>query len=76
MHFQVSWSNLPLDHSLIYLKLTLTVTMLSVDKLALFSRARTLKDQERVFFEQGDFGYIKTMKDQVMDLCEPDELVC
>ena len=76
MHFQVSWSNLPLDHSLIYLKLTLTVTMLSVDKLALVSRARTLKDQERLFFEQGDFGYIKTMKDQVMDLCEPDELVC
>lgn len=36
--------------------------------------ARTLDDQVRMFWEQGDFGYIKKMKNQVLQLCQPEEL--
>jgi len=35
--------------------------------------AKTLEDQVRMFWEQGDFGYIKKMKDQVLELCLPKE---
>ena len=38
-------------------------------------RAKTLEDQVRLFWEQGDFGYIKKMKGQVLDLCQPNEPV-
>ena len=34
-----------------------------------------MKDQVQLFWEQGDFGYIKKMKSQVMELCQPKELV-
>lgn len=36
--------------------------------------AKTVEDQVRLFWEQGDFGYIKKMKSQVIDLCQPKEL--
>ena len=29
----------------------------------------------KLFWEQGDFGYIKKMKNQVLELCQPKELV-
>lgn len=35
--------------------------------------AKTLEDQVRLFWEQGDFGYIKKMKRQLLDLCQPNE---
>ncbi|XP_078371059.1 EGF domain-specific O-linked N-acetylglucosamine transferase-like isoform X2 [Oculina patagonica] len=35
--------------------------------------AKTLEDQVKLFWEQGDFGYIKKMKQQVLKLCEPKE---
>ena len=38
-------------------------------------RAKTLENQVRLFWEQGDFGYIKKMKRQVLDLCQPNEPV-
>lgn len=38
-------------------------------------RAKTLEDQVRLFWEQGDFGYIKKMKRQLLDLCQPNEPV-
>lgn len=36
--------------------------------------AKTMEDQVQLFWEQGDFGYIKKMKSQVMELCQPKEL--
>ncbi|XP_068718831.1 EGF domain-specific O-linked N-acetylglucosamine transferase-like isoform X1 [Montipora capricornis] len=36
--------------------------------------ASTLEDQVKLFWEQGDFGYIKKMKNQVLELCQPKEL--
>ncbi|XP_015749251.1 PREDICTED: EGF domain-specific O-linked N-acetylglucosamine transferase-like [Acropora digitifera] len=38
--------------------------------------AKTLDDQATLFWEQGDFGYIRKMKKQVLKLCQPKELVC
>ena len=38
-------------------------------------RAKNLEHQVRLFWEQGDFGYIKKMKGQVLDLCQPNEPV-
>lgn len=36
--------------------------------------AKTLDDQATLFWEQGDFGYIRKMKKQVLKLCQPKEL--
>ncbi|KAM4652891.1 EGF domain-specific O-linked N-acetylglucosamine transferase isoform 2-T2 [Discoglossus pictus] len=38
-----------------------------------FGWARTLKDAERVFWTQADFGYVKERKDETQILCEPQE---
>eukprot|EP00112_Aurelia_sp_Birch-Aquarium-sp1_P024077 Seg745.5 transcript_id=Seg745.5/GoldUCD/mRNA.D3Y31 product="EGF domain-specific O-linked N-acetylglucosamine transferase" protein_id=Seg745.5/GoldUCD/D3Y31 len=35
--------------------------------------ARTMADQQKIFWEQGDFGYLKKFMDGMMTLCKPRE---
>ncbi|XP_031566079.1 EGF domain-specific O-linked N-acetylglucosamine transferase-like [Actinia tenebrosa] len=35
--------------------------------------AQTIEDQKNLFFEQGDFGYVKNIKNQMYNLCIPKE---
>jgi hypothetical protein len=51
--------------------------MLHLYLLAFFTqnRAKSMKAQKNLFFEQGDFGYVKNIKNQMFDMCTPKEPV-
>ena len=38
-------------------------------------RANSIKDQQKIFWEQGDFGYLKNFLDSMMNLCVPQNKV-
>ena len=41
--------------------------------MTVYRGTHLLKDQVNLFWKQGDFGYVKKMKDTVLRLCEsPD----
>ena len=40
-----------------------------------FSRAGTIEEQQKIFWDQADFGYLKNFLDGMLDLCKPKKKV-
>ena len=39
-------------------------------------RASSMEEKHKLFWNQGDFGYVKSVTDSVMPICGPEKEVC